>query len=64
MWGALGVGVASFMGGYVYDAGGGSYTNMMVAFVTVTMVACVTATRVPIGKRVEVVALKGSDEQR
>lgn len=56
--------MASFIGGYVYDAGGGSYINMMVAFVTVTMIAGVVATRVPIGKRAEVVALQGSDVPR
>lgn len=64
MWGALGFGVASLVGGFVYDAGSGGYGGVMVVFVTVTVVAFIAATGVPIGTNVEEAGCQESRGQR
>ena len=37
------------IGGYVFDAGTGGYKDVMITFVTLTLVTIVAATLVPIG---------------
>ncbi|CAM9669265.1 unnamed protein product [Pylaiella littoralis] len=51
LWGAIGFGIASLIGGYVCDAYGGSYRGVMVVFVTNVVLALVASTGVPVGRR-------------
>eukprot|EP00904_Undaria_pinnatifida_P012587 jgi/Undpi1/8459/HiC_scaffold_25.g10926.m1 len=48
MWGGLGLGVASVLGGYVFDAGNGTYDGVMIVFAVMTIITIVVATEVPI----------------
>ncbi len=50
LWGAVGFGVASLIGGYVCDAYGGSYVGVMAVFVGNVLVALLASTGVPIGQ--------------
>ncbi|CAM9324048.1 unnamed protein product [Ectocarpus sp. 4 AP-2014] len=51
LWGAIGFGIASLIGGYVCDSYGGSYTGVMIVFVANVAVAMAASTGVPIGRR-------------
>lgn len=51
LWGAVGFGIASLIGGYVCDSYGGSYTGVMIVFVANVAVALAASTGVPIGRR-------------
>lgn len=50
------------IGGYIFDAGSGGYNDVMITFVTLTLVTMVAATLVPIGKDEE--AFQEPDEPR
>lgn len=50
LWGAVGFGVASLISGYLCDATGGNYENVMLFFVAVMAVALVASRGVPVGR--------------
>lgn len=50
LWGAVGFGVASLIGGILCDAAGGSYETDMLFFVVVMVVALVASTGVLVGQ--------------
>lgn len=50
LWGAVGFGFASLIGGYLCDAAGGSYDTAMLFFVAVMVVALATSTGVRVGR--------------
>lgn len=60
MWGGFGYGVASLIGGYIFDVGGGDYKDVMITFVILTLGTMVAATSVPIG--IDAKAYKESDD--
>ncbi|CAM9838261.1 unnamed protein product [Scytosiphon promiscuus] len=50
LWGAVGYGIASLLGGYVSDSYGGSYTYVMVIFVANILLALGASTNVRVGR--------------
>lgn len=54
LWGAVGFGVVSLIGGYLCDAADGSYDTVTLFFVAVMVVALVASTGVPAGRSDEV----------
>ncbi|CBJ48928.1 conserved unknown protein [Ectocarpus siliculosus] len=63
-WGAAGYGLAAVISGFVYDATGGSYDGLMVAFVTVLALALLAALGVPVGRTDEPAGDQDDEEAR
>lgn len=51
LWGAVGYGIASLLGGYVSDSYGGSYTVVMVIFGANILLALGASTNVRVGRQ-------------
>lgn len=64
MWGAVGHGVASLIGGFAYDSAGGNYVGVMIAFVAASAGTLAASTMISIGRTSEVSGGQAQDRTR